>query len=126
VPKWHNAGPMGCRVLIIEDDVELRSMMDAILANDGFEPLTASNGRDALQALQGGADPQVIILDLMMPVMDGWQFRRALRHYPRLWGIPTVIVSALSNPNVSELQPAAVLCKPVNVDELMHVVHMCC
>src|SRR3954462_10550004 len=117
---------MGCRVLVVEDDVELRSMMDALLSNGGLEPLTAANGHDALEALQGGADPHVIILDLMMPVMDGWQFRRALRNDPRLWRIPTVIVSAISNPNVSELQPAAVLCKPINVEELMRIVQTYC
>jgi CheY-like chemotaxis protein len=117
---------MGCKILIVEDDVELRSMMDVMLSNDGFEPITASNGYEALQVLQKGASPHVIVLDLMMPVMDGWQFRKALRQHPGFWRIPTVVVSALTNPNVSDLQAAAVLPKPVNVDELVRVIHAHC
>src|SRR5689334_24744520 len=65
-----------CPVLIVEDDEDLREMMAQLLTLEGFQTATVANGREALEYLHEASAPDVILLDLMMPVMDGWEFRR--------------------------------------------------
>src|SRR2546430_989400 len=66
-----------CPVLIVEDDADLREMMAQLLSLEGFQAAAVANGSEALQYLHNGhIKPDVILLDLMMPVMDGWEFRR--------------------------------------------------
>src|SRR5437879_4549846 len=65
-----------CPVLIVEDDADLREMMAQLLLLEGFTAQAVGNGREALEYLRRGDAPQLILLDLMMPVMDGWEFRR--------------------------------------------------
>jgi two-component system response regulator CpxR len=64
--------PLRCPVLIVEDDADLREMMAQLLTLEGFETATAANGQEALEYLHATATPEVILLDLMMPIMDGW------------------------------------------------------
>jgi CheY-like chemotaxis protein len=66
----------------------------AFLELEGFDVHTAANGRQALDSLKAGDPASVILLDLMMPVMDGWQFRRAQSKDPALSHIPVVVVTA--------------------------------
>ena len=68
--------PSPCPVLIVEDDEDLREMMAQLLTLEGFQTAAVANGREALDYLRATAKPNVILLDLMMPVMDGWEFRR--------------------------------------------------
>src|SRR5262245_56142664 len=87
---------MHCNVLIVEDDADLREMMAQILTMEGFDSATATNGREALEYLSHSSDiPQLILLDLMMPVMDGWEFQRQRRRDPVLADVPVVVLSAL-------------------------------
>src|SRR5438067_1769607 len=84
-----------CPVLIIEDDADLRDMMAQLLSLEGFQSVAVSNGREALDYLGQGVLPDVILLDLMMPVMDGWEFRRKQQADRALADIPVVVLSAL-------------------------------
>src|SRR5262245_24697691 len=90
-------------ILIVEDDADLRDMMAQLLTLEGFKTETVANGRDALEYLQKGDPPDLILLDLMMPVMDGWEFRRRQREDPALANVPVVVLSALDQTRAVDL-----------------------
>jgi CheY-like chemotaxis protein len=109
------------RILLVEDDRSLRDTLADLLADEGFEVACAANGREALERL-AGSRPDLIVLDLVMPVMDGWAFREAQRSSPSLAAIPTVVLSAscpADNPSVRSLGAEAVLTKPVGTERLI-------
>jgi CheY-like chemotaxis protein len=102
-------------VLVVDDDAAVREGLLEFLRDEGYQALGAENGRRALELLESGELPRLILLDLRMPVMDGWQFlaERARREYP----MPVVLLSGLSfihdAPGVADF-----LCKPVNFEKL--------
>ncbi|HET9598274.1 MAG TPA: response regulator [Anaeromyxobacteraceae bacterium] len=81
-------------VLIAEDDTDIRSALASILRSEGYRVVSACDGREALDLLRGGLRPDVILLDLMMPVMTGAEFRTAQLADPALAHIPVVVLSA--------------------------------
>jgi len=113
-------------VLIVEDDPSTQDLMAQMLHLEGFAPVTAADGREALQYLQSGGPASVILLDLMMPGMDGWAFRRRQLTDPRIAGIPIVIVTAGDLVGVEQLEADALLRKPIFVEELIRVVRVVC
>ena len=83
------------RILIVEDDRDLREALSEILRDEGYVVAGAAHGREALQLLRGDFHrPALILLDLTMPVMNGWQFREHQRRDPGLSGIPVIVLSA--------------------------------
>jgi CheY-like chemotaxis protein len=119
---------MSQRILIVDDDEDIRETLIEVVQDSGYEAVGAAHGRDALDRLRdGGPRPCVILLDLMMPVMDGWQFREAQRNDPELAGIPVVVISAYRHrPSVTELDAAEYLNKPVQVDSLIEALRRHC
>ncbi|MGE5242766.1 MAG: response regulator [Betaproteobacteria bacterium] len=115
-----------CPVLIVEDDGDLRDMMAQMLTLEGFAAATAANGQEALEYLRTGSRPGVILLDLMMPVMDGWEFRRRQRGDRQLRDVPVVVVSALDQARARDLGANAVLKKPLDFDRLLELVRQYC
>jgi CheY-like chemotaxis protein len=115
-----------CPVLIVEDDDDLREMMAQLLSLEGFRAETAANGREALDYLSKGDFPEVILLDLMMPVMDGWEFRRQQQDDPALAAVPVVVLSALDTTPGGDLHGAAFLKKPLDFDRLLQLVRRYC
>jgi len=115
-----------CPVLIVEDDADLREMMAQLLSLEGFLAETAPNGRDALQYLERGDRPDVILLDLMMPVMDGWEFRRRQVADPTIATVPVVVLSAVDPSRAGDLGGAAFLKKPLDFDQLLELVRRFC
>lgn len=113
-------------VLIVEDDVETRNMLAKFLEIEGFKVELASNGRQALERLAEGSPASVIVLDLMMPVMDGWEFRRRQLEDPRLRNIPTIVVSAAGRDRLTQIHADAYLAKPVDMDELLDYISRFC
>jgi CheY-like chemotaxis protein len=116
-------------VLVVEDDAATRESVMALLHWDGYETAGAGDGLAALDLLrEGGVSPCLILLDLMMPVMDGWQFRAAQRADPALASIPVIVFSArLGAANaVGSLQVAAALTKPVDSERLLDLVEQHC
>lgn len=111
-------------VMVVEDDLAVRETVQELLEEEGYRVIPASNGREALEHLRRAAAPSVILLDLMMPVMDGWQLRAELARDPRLSGIPVVVMSADERvqQKVQGLSVAAVLQKPVTLDDLLATV----
>src|SRR5690349_16993945 len=88
---------MGRRVLVVDDDADIRETVSLILEDEGYEVQSAQDGAAALGVLRAGPLPDVILLDLMMPVMNGWQFREQQTRDPRLAAIPVVVLSADSS-----------------------------
>ncbi len=83
------------RVLVVDDDADFRTLLREVLENEGYTVLAAANGRDALDQLRRAPSlPGVVVLDLMMPVMDGWQVMRAMQDDAALSKIPIVAISA--------------------------------
>jgi CheY-like chemotaxis protein len=113
-------------VFIIEDDVDTRDMLAKFLELEGYKVELAANGRQALDRFSRGAEACVIVLDLMMPVMDGWEFRRRQVEDARLREIPTIVVSAAGRERLAQISADAYLSKPVDMDELLQQVSQFC
>ena len=113
------------QVLVVEDDQEIRDTLREVLEDHGYEVIWAENGAEALDRLRGALSPRLILLDLMMPVMDGWEFSKALRAEPRLAGIPVVIISADHGleQKTSALAVDGYLAKPFHLDALLATVN---
>jgi DNA-binding response OmpR family regulator len=112
-------------VLIIDDDYAIREMLQEALEDAGYRVMGAENGAQALEVLEEGAElPRIILLDLMMPEMTGWEFRREQQLNDRLAAIPVIVLSARSNLHheSSALAVADYLPKPLHIGELLAVV----
>jgi CheY-like chemotaxis protein len=111
--------PQAKRILIIEDDVHARDALKAILEHKGYNVACAADGQEALDWLRASAPPSLILLDLMMQGMDGWQFRKEQQRDPTLASIPVVVVSS-----ADDLPEGAVayISKPVHVEHLLDTI----
>jgi CheY-like chemotaxis protein len=114
-------------ILVVEDDFDSREMMKLFLESEGYPVVSAAHGKEALHQLSG-LSPCLIILDLMMPVMNGWEFRAAQTQDPALSKIPVVVVSADGNvkEKATKLGVAGYLQKPVQFDALLDLVKQHC
>jgi CheY-like chemotaxis protein len=113
-------------VLIVEDDDDLREMMAQLLSLEGFQAAAVANGLEALEYLQQGVAPDLILLDMMMPVMDGWEFRRHQKADPTMARVPVVVLSALDQTRISEISAEAILKKPLDFERLLELVRTFC
>lgn len=119
-------------VLIVEDDNDIREDLAEILRDEGHQVETAANGADALAQLehkaQRGERPCLILLDLMMPVMNGWDFRAKQMSTPGIADIPVILVSgALDVPHhATTLHTAGYLRKPIQLPRLLELVTQTC
>jgi len=113
----------GRLILVVEDDDDVRQALKETLEDEGYLVESARHGAEALELLRAMShEPCLVLLDMMMPVMDGWEFLDERRHDPRLSGIPVAVVSAARD------LPADVTClkKPVSSDRLLDAVHAHC
>jgi CheY-like chemotaxis protein len=120
---------MGGSVMVVEDDEDIRADLVAILRVKGFEVAEATNGKDAIAQLRAGARPCLLVLDLMMPVRNGWELRADMLADPALAAIPVVVVSGkgrITSDEEQTLAPAAVLVKPFELSDLLEVVGRYC
>ena len=115
-------------VLIVDDDDDIRESFSELLADEGFTVGEASNGADALAYLESHALPNLIVLDLMMPVMDGVEFRRRQLVDPRWAAIPVLVMSASDRGAeiAAELGVTGFLAKPARGKELIAAVTRLC
>jgi len=109
-------------VLLVDDDAAVRRTIARFLEFEGFVVVEAGNGLEALNYLRTGAGASVIVLDLRMPVMDGWAFRREQRLDPRLEHIPVVVMSGADADRFPELEAAAAFEKPVTMVQITGVI----
>ena len=115
-------------VMIVEVDRDTREMLGRFLELEGFDVCTAANGQLALDVLhEVGSVPSVIVLDLMMPVMNGWQFRERQARHPRFSQIPVVVVTAAGpREDIPQINADAWLSKPVDFDRLLATIDSLC
>ena len=108
--------PQQCDVLVIDDDEAIRTILAGALNDEGFSTCTAANGELGLQVARSGT-PKIIILDMTMPVMNGWEFLATIKKDPSLSRIPVIQISAANDVRT----PSAVgfLTKPFSLDELL-------
>ncbi|HEY3115580.1 MAG TPA: response regulator [Chloroflexota bacterium] len=105
-------------ILVVDDDEELRNITVMALESEGYRVASAEDGLAALSLLRGGLRPKLILTDLMMPVMSGWEFRNELRKDPGFKLIPLIITTGYT-----EMAPREsineILAKPVGIDLLL-------
>lgn len=112
-------------ILIIEDDTEIRNSLKEVLELEGYTVFLVNNGRDALNFLNTQTPyPDIILLDMMMPVMSGYEFRNLQLADEKLSRIPTAILSAEGNLDVKvqELDVEYILKKPIDLDHLISTI----
>lgn len=111
----------GANILVVDDDYDVCHLMAEILEERGYLTSMASNGAEALAALRGGLRPRLVLLDLMMPVMDGEAFCRTIRADPQFKDLPVVIISAdIAAPEkTASCGATALLKKPIQLETLL-------
>jgi CheY-like chemotaxis protein len=116
---------MTISVLIVEDDDDIRDLLAEMFGDHGFRVSTARNGKEGLELLRGSDHPNIVLLDLMMPVMDGWQMRAEMLADPALARIPVVVVSGAADvlDGIEGLKAARLLTKPVKWPVLLESVN---
>jgi len=114
--------PVPEHVLVVEDDRDLRESLADALRLEGYEVVCAEHGEAALPHLATGARPFVILLDLMMPVMDGWTFRQELLKDSELAKIPVVVMTAATASRVATVTADSVLFKPLEMGAVVGII----
>ena len=105
-------------VLVADDDEAIRQVIAEVLRDEGYDVVCAENGAQALQELHRAPHPDLVLLDLMMPVMSGWEVLEELQSDDELARIPVVVMSAMGAPGVS-----GHLAKPIDLDRLLDTVN---
>ncbi len=116
-------------VLVVDDDKDICDMISAALAGQGYETVVTGNGREALAYLRSSTrQPGLILLDLMMPEMTGWEFRRVQQSDPALADIPVAIITGMAGveEKASSIGAVDVLGKPSRVETLTALVSRFC
>jgi CheY-like chemotaxis protein len=109
-------------VLVVDDDPDIRETLREVIEAEGYVVATAANGRAALASLLDGLRPSLIVLDLMMPAMSGWDVLSAIRGDRALADIPVAVISA-SGGRTPPPGATHFLRKPIDLDHLLDVVH---
>lgn len=119
---------MSKRILVVEDDNSIRELLVELLQSEGYEVTSAINGLEGLKALQSQKQPDLILIDLMMPVMDGYSFRTEQLKDPVWSKIPVVVMSAEANAKekMKSFSITAFLSKPVELDTILKTVEKYC
>jgi CheY-like chemotaxis protein len=113
-------------ILVVDDDADIREVLTEVLAEQGYRALTASNGAEALSILRNGSVPCMVLLDLMMPVMDGYLFLEEFKREPTLASIPVAVITAGRQVEWERLGGTEVVSKPIRLPHLMSIIHRNC
>jgi CheY-like chemotaxis protein len=115
------AAKVGRDILVVDDDDDIRLALELVLSSVGYSVWTAPHGAEALSLLKADGRARLIMLDLMMPVMNGWEFRAAQLRDPSLAGIPVLIMTGFGGAaeKCASLGAAAALNKPIDFDALL-------
>ena len=123
---------MKCKsILIIEDNEEIRQTLEEVLRGEGYQAFGVSNGKEALRVLKAMPGPALILLDMMMPTMNGWEFLEVKKSNWQIADLPVVVLSALDAPNAltknsKPLAAKGYIRKPIDLDVLMEAIQLYC
>jgi len=106
-------------IMIVDDDDAIREALEDVLGDEGYEVVGMSDGQQALDYLRVEKRPSAILVDLWMPVMDGWKFLDALLEDPRFSRIPLVVLTAARDQRARDLRVSEVLTKPVQLQQVL-------
>jgi len=120
----HESGDARPAILVVEDDPDALEALEDLLESHGYAVTGARHGAEALRLLGRPPLPRLIVLDLLMPTMDGWEFRYRQKNDPRIAHIPVVVVSASSASK--PIDADSILRKPVDIDRLLETVARHC
>jgi CheY-like chemotaxis protein len=115
-----------CLVAIVEDDTEFRDMLRELLEEERYRVIAVSNGAEALEMLRGDTLPNVILLDVSMPVMDGFDFLRFRNDDPQLAAVPVVLVTNAKPHERPTIGVNDVVRKPIDIDEILFAIKRYC
>ena len=123
--RWSQSG---VHILVVEDDGAINDMLSQIFEEEGYTVVAVDNGQSAMAYLRANPVPCMILLDIMMPVMNGFQFLGEQQAEPRLSAIPVVVLTAdvRAAERARSLAVARVLNKPIHFDDLLAVVQTYC
>jgi CheY-like chemotaxis protein len=117
-------------ILIVEDDADVREAIRETVEFEGYRAVEAANGREALEYLSKNPAPCIVLLDLMMPVMNGFEFLQAVRNDPKLRSVSILVLSAATREKLEETVKTSgavgFLTKPVQIKPLMEAVSRYC
>jgi len=123
---------MKCKnILIVEDNSDIRETIEDVLKMEGYIAYAVSNGREALQAMKHIDGPSLILLDMMMPLMNGWEFMEAQKQNAKFANLPVIVISALSAETAlrdgdSLVKAQGFIRKPLDLETLLNVVKVYC
>jgi CheY-like chemotaxis protein len=110
-------------ILLVEDDYDIRQTLKEVLELEGYSVVPASNGKEAIQTLEQIEKPSLILLDLMMPIMTGWEFLEAQQGDLRFADVPVIVVSAAGD-KAKSAKAQAFVKKPIEVDSLLSLIEL--
>lgn len=116
------------KILVVDDDLDFSESLSSVLRESGYEVTSAGDGGEALRRLRSEPLPSLILLDLMMPGTNGWQFRREQLKSAELSRIPVVVLSADGDADVEAMALGAIGClkKPFRLDALLASIERYC
>jgi CheY-like chemotaxis protein len=124
-PRGSPASGASPELLLVDDDQELRDLLAVTLRERGFSVVTAGNGQEALDRLRSANLPAAVLLDLNMPIMNGWQFCAAKNADANLKALPVIVLSAAAKKDPASpyyLDVDEVVIKPIEIEELLLVI----
>jgi len=113
--------PHAADILVVDDDPDIRDSLREVLEEEGYAVACVGNGREALDYLHREPRPRVILLDLMMPIMDGWQFRREQKKDPVIADIPLIVITATGKRPVL-IDAEELVMKPLDLGRLFEAI----
>jgi CheY-like chemotaxis protein len=120
------AKPNGCRVLVVDDDEDSREAIAQLLEQQGYTAARADNGKAALDHLLAGFDPDLVLTDLLMPVMSGWELHAAMKARLAWASIPIVILAGMSPEQRGQLSVEDAFEKPMDLSVLLERIAELC
>ena len=116
----------GCKVLVVDDDPDSRGAMQVLLEQQGYVAAEAANGAEAVALLERGLDPDLILTDLVMPVMSGWDLCEELKRMPGWRAIPLIVLCGMTAEQRGQLQVDDAFEKPTDFDKLFERIGELC
>jgi len=113
-------------VLVVDDDDDSRTALSALFEHEGYVAAEAANGAEAVRLLEKGLDPDLVLTDLMMPVMSGWDLCEALKRVPGWRGIPLIVLCGMTAEQRGKLQVDDAFEKPTDFTTLLNRISELC